>query len=327
MEKSAGNSHGSHSSSKAGGAAQGMLQHVYVDGATAKGKREYQQDRHIALPDFKPRHGGEDQVNCCLVGVFDGHKSEQAAELAAAKMPGIIADQRSLGRSEAPDSSEGLKGPDSGDRIAQALKASFKDLDAQILAEEQKQGVEKGAFGGCTAVVALAMGDVLYTAHVGDSGAIIDRGGTAYRLTEDHKPYMKAERQRIQEAGGQLVENGNRVLSNAKDDGRASMLAMSRALGDADYKDPKPFVSAEASVRRLDLLPEDKAVIIASDGLWDVIGDQDVVTMVDQLIKEGGDGDKSNLARRAAQKLVQVALQRGTADNVTALVMLPQWTQ
>ena len=195
------------------------------------------------------------------------------------------------------------------------LKSSFKDLDNQILAEEQKQGVEKGAFGGCTAVVALVMGDVslisysyplllaawyqslhgnnapskaepvsfklryvalsvwrqhlqscsvvelevllpwlnagpyttlfrvtiscdcrhgglalqvLYTAHVGDSGAIIDRSGTAYRLTEDHKPYMKVERQRIQEAGGQLVENGNRVLSNAKEDGRASMLAMSR---------------------------------------------------------------------------------------------------
>lgn len=58
-----------------------------------------------------------------------------------------------------------------------------------------------------------------------------------------------------------------------------------RALGDADYKDPKPFVSAEASIRRLDLLPEDKAVIIASDGLWDVIGDQDVVSMVDHLLQ------------------------------------------
>lgn len=55
------------------------------------GKRDYQQDRHIAIPDFKPDHGGDDQVNCCLVGVFDGHKSEQAAVLAAAKMPGIIA--------------------------------------------------------------------------------------------------------------------------------------------------------------------------------------------------------------------------------------------
>ena len=68
--------------------------------------------------------------------------------------------EQSLGKSEAPESSEGLKGPDSGDRIALSLKASFKDLDGQILAEEQKQGVEKGAFGGCTAVVALVMGDV-----------------------------------------------------------------------------------------------------------------------------------------------------------------------
>ena len=110
-------------------AAANMLQHVYVDGATAKGecmikhkpatvaghalsaesnmlnwtvskcrhvytyagKRDYQQDRHIAIPNFKPNHGGDGQVSCCLVGVFDGHKSEQAAELAAAKMPGIIA--------------------------------------------------------------------------------------------------------------------------------------------------------------------------------------------------------------------------------------------
>ena len=60
------------------------------------GKRDYQQDRHIAIPDFKPDHGGHDQVNCCLVGVFDGHKSEQAAVLAAAKMPGIIAARKPL---------------------------------------------------------------------------------------------------------------------------------------------------------------------------------------------------------------------------------------
>ncbi len=71
-----------------------MLLWPATHSASYVGKREYQQDRHIALPDFKPRHGGEDQVNCCLVGVFDGHKSEQAAELAAAKMPGIIADRK-----------------------------------------------------------------------------------------------------------------------------------------------------------------------------------------------------------------------------------------
>ena len=68
--------------------------------------------------------------------------------------------ERSLGRAEAPDSSEGLKGPETGDRVAQALKASFQDLDSHILQEEEKQGVEKGAFGGCTACVAFVMGDV-----------------------------------------------------------------------------------------------------------------------------------------------------------------------
>ncbi len=93
-----------------------------------------------------------------------------------------------MGRSEAPDSSEGLKGPDSGDRIAQALKTSFKDLDSQILAEEQKQGVEKGAFGGCTAVVALVMGDVsllLMTPSI--SAAMHDSCDGTFTLSAFHK--------------------------------------------------------------------------------------------------------------------------------------------
>lgn len=54
------------------------------------GKRDYQQDRYLILPDFKPEHRGDEQVNCCLVAVFDGHKSEQAAQLAKNKMPGIL---------------------------------------------------------------------------------------------------------------------------------------------------------------------------------------------------------------------------------------------
>ena len=41
----------------------------------------------------------------------------------------------------------------------------------------------------------------------------------------------------------------------------------------------------------------------------------------------GSDSNKTSLARSAAEKLVNVALQRGTADNVTALVMLPHWTK
>ena len=60
------------------------------------GKREYQQDRYLVLPDFKPKHGGEEQVNCCLVAVFDGHKSEQAAQIAKNTMPNILGDRKLL---------------------------------------------------------------------------------------------------------------------------------------------------------------------------------------------------------------------------------------
>lgn len=57
------------------------------------GKRDYQQDRYLVLPDFKPKHGDDEQVNCCLVAVFDGHKSEQAAQIAKTVMPQILGER------------------------------------------------------------------------------------------------------------------------------------------------------------------------------------------------------------------------------------------
>lgn len=62
----------------------------------ATGKREYQQDRYLVLPDFKPKHGGDEQVSCCLVAVFDGHKSEQAAQIAKNTMPQILGERKIL---------------------------------------------------------------------------------------------------------------------------------------------------------------------------------------------------------------------------------------
>ena len=46
-----------------------------------------------------------------------------------------------------------------------------------------------------------AAGDVLYAAHAGDSRAVLCRGGSALRLTEDHKPNLPAERERVESAG------------------------------------------------------------------------------------------------------------------------------
>lgn len=68
---------------------------------------------------------------------------------------------------------------------------------------------------------------LLYTAHVGDSRAILVRDGEAARLTEDHKPSLPEEYERIKKAGGQVIPESNRVMGRSPSE-RMHMLAMSR---------------------------------------------------------------------------------------------------
>merc|ERR1719230_2484535 len=86
---------------------------------------------------------------------------------------------------------------------------------------------------GCTACVCLLQQErharVIYTAHLGDSRAVMARGGSATRLTSmtDHKATDPLEGKRVIEAGGHIIND--RVNG---------MLAMTRALGDHLLKMP-----------------------------------------------------------------------------------------
>jgi hypothetical protein len=55
-----------------------------------------------------------------------------------------------------------------------------------VLTDARRQGTRDGA----TALVVLRLGGVLYSAHAGDSRAVLCRDGAAHRLTEDHKPHL-----------------------------------------------------------------------------------------------------------------------------------------
>ena len=68
----------------------------------------------------------------------------------------------------------------------------------------------------------------VYCANAGDSRSVMSKRGQAHELSEDHKPDLPLERSRIL-ASGHNVEDG-RV------DG---IIAISRAIGDWEYKDPK----------------------------------------------------------------------------------------
>jgi len=123
---------------------------------------------------------------------------------------------------------------------------------------------------GSTACVAVtrreAAHNVLYVANAGDTRAVLSKNGQAQRLSIDHKASDPEEIARVKAAGGSIMNE--RV---------AGGLAITRALGDHSYKNFG--VTASPYVVRHVLRPFDKHLVIASDGVWDTVNDQQAIDL------------------------------------------------
>ncbi|OMJ71192.1 hypothetical protein SteCoe_30657 [Stentor coeruleus] len=152
-------------------------------------------------------------------------------------------------------------------------------------------------FSGSTLVVVLIKGNTLYCANVGDSRAFLGRqildktdksiSGRKWMsiaLSRDHKPDSKDESERIYKSGGRVEayqdENGNpagpaRVWLKNQD---IPGLAMSRSLGDGVAA--SVGVICDPEILEIKLVPEDKFIIIASDGVFEFISNEEIVRIV-----------------------------------------------
>lgn len=137
-------------------------------------------------------------------------------------------------------------------------------------------------------------------ANVGDSRAVISKAGKAIALSEDHKPNRSDERKRIESAGGVVMWAGTWRVGG--------VLAMSRAFGNRLLKQ---FVVADPEIQEQEIDDELEFLILASDGLWDVVPNEDAVSLV--KIEEEPEA--------AARKLTETAFSRGSGDNITCIVV------
>lgn len=119
-------------------------------------------------------------------------------------------------------------------------------------------------------------------------------------MSIDHKPNREDERQRIEEAGGAVVWAGTWRVGG--------VLAVSRAFGDRLLK---RYVIADPYIVDERVENEDDALIMATDGLWDVVSNQEAAS----LIKDIKDPEK------AAKRLTDEALNRGSNDNISVVVV------
>lgn len=226
-----------------------------VGSSCMQGWRVNMEDSHthiLALPD---------DPEAAFFGCFDGHGGASVAQYAGKNLHKFI-----------------LKQPEYPDNMEEALKKGYLAIDEAMLQDEALKDV----MAGSTAVSVLIKDMQLYCANAGDSRAIASINGQLEVLSNDHKPNNEEESRRICEGGGWV--EFNRVNGN---------LALSRALGDFTFKrnaDKTPqeqIVTAYPDVEKREITEDWEFLVLACDGIWDVMSNEEVLTFVQSQIQLG----------------------------------------
>ncbi|TYI85545.1 hypothetical protein E1A91_D04G003600v1 [Gossypium mustelinum] len=231
-------------------------------------------------------------------GVYDGHGGSRVAEECKERLHKLLVE-------EIVDEGSG-----SGIDWGRTMERCFEKMD-----EEVNKGRMAEEMVGSTAVVAVVGDGKVVVANCGDSRAVLSRGGVAMPLSFDHKPDRPDELERVEAAGGRVINwNGYRVLG---------VLATSRSIGDQYLK---PFVICKPEVTVREVTNGDEFLILASDGLWDVVSNEVACRVVrrclnGQIRSKTADVLNQNRASEAAAVLVELAMSRGSKDNISVIVV------
>ncbi|GLT84101.1 hypothetical protein SLE2022_023520 [Rubroshorea leprosula] len=279
--------------------------------------------------------------------VYDGHGGAHVAASCKERMHVFVEEE--LMRVDCTDEKErGENGSSVGEenegKWRTAMKRSFERMDevAMNTCACGSVGYRCGchsmevALGGSTAVAVLLTDEHIVVANCGDSRAVLCRAGKAIPLSFDHKPDRSDELERIRGVGGRVI-----FLNGARVEG---ILAMSRAIGD---KYLKPVVTSEPEITFTKREPQDECLILASDGLWDVLS-SDLACEValeclkersngvggaaasatafnhnarPQMVDEGAEALYPSRSAMAAALLTRLALGRKSSDNISVIVI------
>lgn len=237
------------------------------------GQRPSFEDTHVILKSFG---GAKDKS---FFAIYDGHGGKEASEEASKILHQILLAEIKTGKD-----------------VDYALEKAFIDTDKQI----EKAGIESGT----TAVVAFVNGKELFVANAGDSRAVLDRGRLGVkRFSHDHKADDPDEIKRIESLGGFVTPK------TAFDVARVNgIIAIARSLGDkyfGEFVSPRPYISETKLTRN------DKRLILACDGVWDVLSDKEAVDLITEV----------KHSQKASEILKNLALKRGSTDNISVMVV------
>lgn len=222
--------------------------------------------------------------------VYDGHAGSRVANYCSKHLlEHIINASFGAGGAQAshsgPDSAaiDPSSGPPTVEAVKAGIRAGFLRIDEHMRSfSDLRNGMDRS---GSTAVGVIVSPEHFFFFNCGDSRAVLYRNSHVCFSTLDHKPCNPRERERIQNAGGTVMIQ--RVNGS---------LAVSRALGDYHYKcvdgkgPTEQLVSPEPAVFEMTRAPEqDQFVILACDGIWDVMSNEELCEFVRSRLEVSDD--------------------------------------
>ncbi|XP_031434919.1 protein phosphatase 1B isoform X2 [Clupea harengus] len=279
--------------------------------SSMQGWRVEMEDAHTAALGLP--HGLDDWS---FFGVYDGHAGSRVANYCAKHILEHIVTgaggaeelRRAGGSPTAPGGGSTTPEPVAVDAVKSGIRTGFLAIDEHMRSfTDLRNGMDRS---GSTAVGVLMSPAHLYFINCGDSRALLCRRGRVCFSTLDHKPCNPREKERIQNAGGSVMIQ--RVNGS---------LAVSRALGDYDYKcvdgkgPTEQLVSPEPEVFEIARAPEDEFVVLACDGIWDVMSNEELCEFMRSRLEVSSD------LERVCNELVNTCLHKGSRDNMSVVVV------
>jgi len=219
-----------------------------------------------------------------MASIYDGHAGALCSHYLVQHLPGELQRKTQLTNRDLPSS--------------QIIEEVFQELDNAWLKSVQQNHLEDGS----TALCVVVDGADLMVANCGDSRALLYQGGQTLVLNRDHVPEDNTEKQRILKLGGVVI--GGRLQGK---------LGVSRAFGNYDFKESKLLIS-EPEVTEVNLQNNLEFLVLASDGLFEQFSNEEVCSYIKNSIN-------SKPLEEIAQELIEEAIDRGSEDNISIIVV------
>lgn len=236
-----------------------------------------------------------------LVCVFDGHGGDLVAIEAAKRIKPTL---------ETALTDCNILDPQS---IGETMQEAMLSLDDEL---KHMAAVQNGTDkSGCTAIVAILTDTHIIVANAGDARGILVQGDSSVRpMSFDHKPMNPEETARIEAAGGYV--SSRRVNGD---------LAVSRALGDFTYKQADSVPAKDQSVTAFPDIEiterdgTDQFLLLACDGIWDVMTNDEAGAFVKEHVEGGYKGEPMS---KVLERLLNKCLEKSSMDNMTAAMVV-----